>query len=235
MFRPDGADGRQLRRLGGVAAIGIGVAYIVTITLYAGVGAPPTGGEAWLRYLAPRTAGWWGILALSVLTDLLFVPVAFALYSLLKAVNRTAMLLATGLVALFVVLDLAVTWANYAALITLSGEYAAATDSVRRASLVAAADYASAVLSSRLEVVYAIVLLSSAILMIGVVMLKGKFGRLPAYLGLATGILGVATLSGWVVTVILNAVCATVWLLLVGYRLLRLDQPQAQNLLMTGR
>ena len=94
------ADGRQLRRLGGVAAIAIGIAYIVTIALYAGVGAPPTGGEAWLKYLAGGTTGWWAILALSVLTDLLFIPVAFALYFLLKGVNRTAMPVATALVAL---------------------------------------------------------------------------------------------------------------------------------------
>ena len=223
------ADGRQLRRLGGVAAIAIGIAYIVTIALYAGVGAPPTGGEAWLKYLAGRTAGWWAILALSVLTDLLFIPVAFALYFLLKGVNRTAMLVATALVALFVVLDLAVTWANYASLITLSGEYSATTGSVRRASLIAAADYASAVLSSRLEVVYAIVLLSSAILVIAVVMLKGKFGRPPAYIGVATGILGVASLAGWTATIILNALCATIWTLLVGYQLLRFDQQQGSE------
>ena len=38
------------------------------------------------------------------------------------------MLLATACVGLFTVLDLAITWTNYASLITLSGNYAAAAN-----------------------------------------------------------------------------------------------------------
>jgi hypothetical protein len=49
-----------------------------------------------------------------VATDLLFVPVLWALYAVLKNVNRTMMLAGTSLVALFIVLDLAITWPNYA-------------------------------------------------------------------------------------------------------------------------
>ena len=60
---------------------------------------------------------WWAILGLSVLTDLLLVPVALALYLALKGVDRDAMLVATAFIGLFVVLDLAVTWPNYASLI----------------------------------------------------------------------------------------------------------------------
>lgn len=130
----------------------------------------------------------------------------------------------SALTALFIVLDLAVTWANYGALITLSGNYAAATNEAQRATYVAAADYPAAVLASRLETVYAIVVLSFGILIIGLVMLKGDFGKSAAYLALATGILGIASMAGWSVTVIMNAVLATVWVLFVGYRLYRLGQ-----------
>jgi hypothetical protein len=56
---------------------------------------------------------------------------------------------------------------------------------------VAAASYAAAMVTSRLMVIYAIVILSSAILMIGAVMLKGVFNRTTAYLGIATGVLGI--------------------------------------------
>jgi hypothetical protein len=133
-------------------------------------------------------------------------------------------LVATAFVGLFIVVDLAVTWANYAALITLSGNYAAATSDVQRAAYVAAANYPSAVLASRLEVVYSIVDLSFAILLIGLVMLKGVFGKPTAYLVLATGVFGIASISGFGVTVIVNAVLATVWILFVGYRLYRLGQ-----------
>src|SRR6266508_2244728 len=215
-------DGKWSYRVGGISALVLGVAYIVIFPLYAHVGAPPSGdGEAWLQYLAGKTTVWWAILGLSVLTDFLYVPVALSLYLALKGVHRNAMLLATALVGLFVVLDLAVSWSAFASLLTLSGNYTAASNDVQRAAYVTAAHGASAVLTSRLEVVYAIVL-SSGILMIGFVMLKGVFSRTTAYLGVLTGILGIVSMAGWSVTIIMNAILATVWLLFVGYRLYRL-------------
>lgn len=73
-------DQKQWYRVGGIAALVLGIAYIIIVPLYAHVGAPPIGGEAWFKYLPGKTTVWWAILALSVLTDFLFVPVAFALY-----------------------------------------------------------------------------------------------------------------------------------------------------------
>ncbi|MBV9670595.1 MAG: hypothetical protein JOZ43_06535, partial [Acidobacteriales bacterium] len=190
-------DGKGLYRVGGICALVLGVAYLVIIPLYASVGAPPTGGEAWLTYLDGKTTVWWVILGLSVLTDVLFVPVAFALYLALQGVNRNAMLVATAFVGLFIVLDLAVTWTNYASLITLSGNYGAATNDAQRMPYIAAANYASAVLTSPLERVYAIVDLSFAMLLIGLVMLKGIFRKSTAYVGVATGVLGIVSITGW--------------------------------------
>jgi hypothetical protein len=90
-----------------------------------------------------------------------------------------------------------------------------------------AANYASAVLASPLEIVYAIVTLSFGILVIGFVMLRGVFNKITAYLGLATGILGIVSLTGLSLTIIMNALFATVWILVVGYRLCRLAQEQS--------
>jgi hypothetical protein len=220
------AEGKWLYRSGGISALILGIAYVITIPLFAHVGPPPSGGEVWLKYLEGKTTVWWTILGLAVLTDFLFVPVALSLYLALKGVNRNAMLVATAFVGLFVVLDLAVTWTNYASLLTLSGLHATATSDVQRAGYVAAANYASAVLASRTEVFYSIVDLSLGILMIGFVMLKGKgiFNETTAYLGLATGVSGILSIAGSWITIIMNAVLATVWVLLVGYRLLRLGQ-----------
>ncbi len=221
----DSADpsGKSLYLAGGISALVLGCAYLAIFPLFARVGAPPVGdGEVWLKYLAGKTAGWWAILALSVLTDFLYVPVALALYLALKDVSRNVMLVATAFVLLFAVLDLAVTWSHYAALLTLSARYEAAATDVQRATYVAAASYASAVLASRLLVVYAIVDLSFGILLIGAVMLRGRFGKTAAWLALATGISGIASLAGWGFTIILNALLATIWLLLIGYRLCRL-------------
>jgi len=218
-------DERWLYRVGGTSAIVLGLAYVAIFPLYARVGAPPTGdGAAWLRYLAGKTDVWWTILGLSVLTDVLFVPVAVALYSALERIHRPAMLLATAFVGLFVVLDLAVTWTGYASLLNLSRHHAAATNDAERAAYVAAAHAASAVLTSPLLVVYAIVTLSSGILVTGLVMRKGRFGGITAWLAIVTGVLGIGSLAGLTVTIILNAVCATVWVFFVGARLWRLGR-----------
>jgi hypothetical protein len=219
-----GVDQKQCYRVGGIAALVLGIGYTIIFPLYAYVGTPPNSGEAWFTYLPGKTAVWWAILGLSVFTDFLFVPVAFALYLALKGVNRNAMLLATAFMGLFVVLDLAVTWSHYASILTLYSNYSTATDDAHRASYVAAANYASAMLTSPLEIVYAIVTLSSGILLTGFVMLSGTFNKITAYFGLATGILGIVSLTGLSVIIIGNALFATVWLFLVGYRLYRLAQ-----------
>src|SRR6266566_5106898 len=219
-------DGKWLYRVGGTALV-IGIGYIIIFPSFAHVGAlPSSGGEVWLKYLEGKTTVWWAMLGLSVLTDFLFVPVALSLYVALERVNRNAMLIATAFVGLFVVLDMAVTWTNYASLLTLSGLHDAATNDVQRAAYVAAANYASAVLASRTEVFYSIVDFSVAILIIGFVMLKGKgiISKTTAYLGLAAGIFGIGSIAGLFVIIIVNAVLTTVWVWFVGYRLFRLGQ-----------
>jgi len=220
-------NGKWLYRVGGISALAIGVAYIIIFPLFAHVGgAPSSGGEAWLKYLEGKTMVWWAILGLCVFTDFLFVPVALSLYVALERVNRYAMLVATAFVGLFIVLDLAVTWTNYASLLTLSRLHTAATTDVQRAAYVAAANYASAVLASHTEVFYSIVELSVGILVIGLVMLRGKgiFSKTTAYLGLAAGIFGIVSIAGFFAIIIINAVLTTVWVLFVGYRLFRLGQ-----------
>jgi Domain of unknown function (DUF4386) len=220
--------GTWLYRVGGVSALLLGIGYIAIFPVYASVGAPPSGGEAWLEYSAGKTGAWSAILGLSVVTDLLFVPIALALYTALRGINRDAMLLSTAFVLLFVVLDLAVTWSNYAALIALGDGYAAATTEIQRMAYVAAASYPSAVLTSTLEGIYSIVTLAVGLLILGLVMLRSTFGRTVAWLGIATGILGIVSVvgalvvSGLSVAVIVASVLTTIWALLVGYRLLRL-------------
>jgi len=101
---------------------------------------------------------------------------------------------------------------------------AIATDDAHRASYIAAANYASAMLNSPLEIVYAIVTLSSGILLIGLVMLRGAFNKIKAYLALGTGVLGILSLTGSSFAIIGNALFATAWHFFVGYRLYRLAQ-----------
>jgi hypothetical protein len=222
--------GKWLYRVGGISAIVLGIAYIIIIALYVPVGVPPTGAEARLMYVAGNTTLWWAILGLSVLTDFLFIPLAFSLYAALKGINKNLMLMGTALVLLFVVLDLAITWTNYASIITLSGQYASATNDAERAVFVTAAIYPTMMLESRLLFVYNTLTLSVGILMTGVVMLKGIFSKTTAYLGVATGILGIVAVVGpffvsaLSAAIIIASILTTAWVMFAGYRLYRLGQ-----------
>ena len=216
------ADQKQWYRWGGVAALALAVGYIVIFPLFARVGAPPSGGEAFFKYLPGKTKIWWVILWISVFTDLLYVPLALVLYTALKAVNKNVMRLAAAFIGIFVVVDLAITWSHYASILSLYNSYAAAADDAHRAAFLAAAEYAAAVLATPLEVVYAITILSIGVLLIGILMLKSQFGLIPAYLGLITGVLGIVSLTGWHLAIIGNALFATLWLFFVGFRLIRL-------------
>lgn len=222
---PKHSDETLLYRVGGAAALAIGLAYLVIIALYASVGVLPEGGQAKLQALVGKTTPWWAIVGVSVLSNFLYVPFALALYFALRAINRFAMLLGTAFVGLFVILENAVNWTIYGALLVLSAEYAAVASESQKALLVAAATFASAVLESPLARVWAIGTLSFAFLLIGIVMLKSRFGKVAAYLGILTGILGLAAVAGVEIAVILNALAATVWVLLVGYKLVRLTPP----------
>jgi hypothetical protein len=228
-----GADAPAWYRVGGIAAVLLGLGYLVITPLYVLAGTLPVGGEASLEYLAERTTVWWAIVGLSILTDILFLPMAVALYVALERVDRMAMLAGTGLLALFVILDLAVTWPSIAAQIVLSGEHASTADAALRAAYVAAAEYASAVRAS--IGVYTILVPSLGILIIGVVMLRGAFGRVAGWLGVLTGVLGTIAVVGALFVSALGAlaiatsVLTTAWVLVVGYLLLRLarGRPQA--------
>lgn len=217
-------DQKWLYRVGGMAGLAIGVGYIAIVALYASVGVPPEGGEARLDYLAGKASAWWAIVGLSVLTNFLYVPLGFALYFALRGINRSAMLLGVAFMGLFLILENAVNWTGYGALLELSEGYAAAASESQRAIFIGAATYVSAVLESPLAGVWAIGTLSFAFLVIGLVMLKGVFSRLTAYVGILTGVLGMAAVAGVGVAIIPNALAALLWVFLVGYRLLQLSR-----------
>ena len=225
-----GREERATYRIGGSAAMALGIGYVVTMAVYATVGPPPTDGEAWLIYSAGKSSAWWAIVGLAILTDLLFIPVAFALYLLLRRVSRNAMAMATALVLLFVVLDLAVTQANFAALITLSGDYQAASTEADRAAILAAATYATAVISSTVGI-YSIVVLATGEMVLGIVMLRSDFSRAAAVVAIAAGVLGILSVAGASLApgvrdlVIASSVLTTLWVLLLGYRLFVRGRP----------
>ena len=223
-------NAKWLYRVGGISALAVGLGYIIIIPLYLMAGVLPSGGEAKLSYLAVKTAPWWAIIGLSVLTDLLYIPVALGFFLALKGINRSAMLLAAALLGLFATLELAITWPNYAALIGLSGQYSAATTDAQRAISIAGADYVSALLASPLVPIYTILVPGIGIFITSLVMLKGIFDKSTAYLGLVTGLfalmasVGPFLVSALDITIIIVSLLTTFWFLFAGYRLYRLGK-----------
>jgi hypothetical protein len=216
-----------LYRTGGVSALALGISYIIITVLYILGGALPGEAEEWLRHLAGHTNEWYAILGLSVLTDFLFLPVAWSLYFALKELHKNAILAGAGFLVLFVVLDLAVTWPNYASLIQLSGKYAAA--GAQQTVVIGAANYAFEVLSGTLFGVYTILVPSLGILIIGIIQ-KEVFGIVTAYLGIITGIMGIISVVGPFfipslgMAAVITSVLTLVWLLFVGFKLLKLSR-----------
>ncbi len=179
-------------------------------------------------HLANHTGVWWAILGLSVLTDFLFLPIAWALYIALKDFQKHIILAGVVFLLLFIFMDLAVTWPNYASLIQLGGRYAQTADEALRAPVVTAAVYAYEVLSSWLFGVYTILVPAIGIALCGIAMLHGAFGKATAYLGIATGVLGFISVAGPFflptlgMTAIITSVFTLLWIVLAGLTLMKL-------------
>ena len=166
-----------------------------------------------------------------VSSDVLFVVAALALYVALKGLNRDAMLVAVAFLALYIVLDLAVTGLNFGPLVTSSQAYTTTTDPARQAAYLAVANYSHAI--SGLSQPISSGILSLGILIASLVMRKGIFSKLVANLGVLTALVGIAygasvVLPALGIFVGTSAEDETIWFLLVGYKLIRLGETTAQ-------
>jgi hypothetical protein len=216
----------QARRYGGLSALLVAGGYVAIMPLFAAAGAPPVGAAERLAYHAAHPGPWPRIIALSVLTDLLLIPFALALWVQLRGGAPALAAIAAAFTGLFVVLDLAVTWPAYTSLVSLAARYDAA-DAAARAALVAGAAAPSAVLSSPLQAVNSILTLSVGILAAGLGARSVGLGRASAWLAVTTGVVGIASVAHTAVTGTMSplAIAATLltigWLLATGAAMLR--------------
>ena len=223
---------KSLYLVGGVAMLACGVFYYMGMILSLLLGPAPTNGQEYLTALSTHVqTAQLNFLVFSIV-DLLLIPVTFALYFALKAVSRNTILMASALMILFSVFDLGVTELTSFAAVSLSQSYAAATTDVARASYIAAANYALAVLPVATFLSY--VISSVGILIIGIVMIRGVFLRIGAVFGIATGIVG--TLGGFYIFVpslsiflLVSLVLFGIWTTFSGLRLVRLGVGGAKS------
>ena len=221
---------KGMYRVGGIGLLLFGLIYLTNLTLGIYGGIPgATDSVQYLQSLAAHPSLAQVSYGLFSLSDFLLVPAVFALYLALKHIAKNTMLVATGLMAVFVVVDLAITEANSLTLVALTQHAAAATSATARAAYLAGANYALATVA--LATFYSWVISSVGVLIISIVMLKGVFTKLTAYLGIVVGIVG--TVAGFYVYVpaltvltALTLVAFGLWCVLAGIRLYRLGKPQ---------
>jgi hypothetical protein len=220
---------RDLYRAGGVSAA-LFVVLILTAIVLVVVAPPPlfANGATTLQYIASHKA-LYIIEQVLWLTPNVFAAVVFlALFQALKHLNRSYA--ALGALAGFVswVLGLAIptTGGGAPVLVYLSDQYMAATTAAQHTAFATAAE---AFIVENNTPFAAGVLAPVGILVISLVMLKGVFPKGVAYLGIATGVLGVV---GEVFRPLIGAgysvygVLLPIWFLAVGWKLYRLARDE---------
>lgn len=184
---------KQLYRLGGVAAL-ISFA-VIPLAVVVFVAWPPPSFQPtssavsdWFKIFQDNAFR--GVLdgdLLLMIAQVAFVPLLLALYAALRKVNQPFMAVALALGVIGVTASLA---SNPSfSLLSLSAQYASATDPALRSQLVAAGQALLATYQGT-PYVMGYVLQGLAMLVSGTVMLRGSiFGRRTAYVGIAAGVL----------------------------------------------
>jgi len=189
--RPD--SWRLLYRVGGVSAWLLVGMLVAAIVLAIATPAPPTaGGTATLDYIAAHRTLYIVHQQLWLVPGLFGMVTYLALYPALKDLGRSLAALGTAVGGSAWALTLAIptTTTGAPALVFLSDQFTATTDPARRTALAAAAE--TLIAQNRTPVVVG-PLTAVGLLIVSIVMLRGVFPRAVAYLGIATGVLGVAS------------------------------------------
>ena len=156
----------------------VGLTYLAQVVLGALVSAP-LDNQQFLQSLTNHAGIARATYGLFSVADFLLIPAVLALYLSLKGVGKNLMLVGTGLMAVFIVVDLTLTDAGTLAIVTLTQHAATAASAAQRAAYLAAAHYGLATVP--LANTYSFVIPSAGILLISMVMLKGVFSKWTAY------------------------------------------------------
>jgi len=164
---------------------------------------------------------------LAAIGELLLLPGGLALYFSLKDVKKTPMLIATGLWVVGVLMFLS-SRGQIISLSQISGRYMETTNETMKAAYLASAEIALEI-QNTYSMMGIILLLCVASIMIGLVMLKGVFGKFIGCLVIAAGIFSLYTPLGVILgvpTIILfiGIALSAIWQLLVGATLYKLGK-----------
>jgi hypothetical protein len=223
---------RGLYRLSGILLVMSGaggfVVYLLSARLYAsGV---PTDATGYLQLFSQHqllAATDWG---LWIFGDFWLLPVAIALYLVLRRINNSLALVGSILSIVYVLFDICVTELNSLTLVVLSQGYASATSDALRAPFVAAATYAVAALP--IQTFFSFTIGAVGWLFWSLLMPKSFFGWATAIFGVIVNVMGIFGGVGALMPAsspfyllglftIFGALFTAVWFIVVGAQLYR--------------
>ena len=211
-------------RIGGICLLGAGVAYGISAVLSIVIAAPPSGAELYLsavsRHLEISRLNFW----LWVASDVLLLPGAFALYLALRHIAKRTMIVGAGLLAVFAVLDAALT-ERYSLLLVADAQRYAMVAGSQRLAVLAAASHTLSLLPAATFLSYAVS--SVGLLLVSMVMLRGVFTKPSAYAGIVAAVEGIVggfypLVPSLAVLLAPSLVAFALWALFSGRRLLAL-------------
>ena len=217
-----------LCRIGGVSMLIAGPLFIILTALAIALAPSLVSTNAALKNLAGQSILLQTDIGLAILSDLLVIPAALALYLALRGINKKAMPVASGFLCLFVVLDWGIALPNFLSLLTTSQNYLAATSDALRATYVASMNNQFSTLSLVLPIC-AFLVPSIGSLVASFVMLGGIFRRLVAYVGIVASFAGILVGFSILLPALgnLNLVSLPlfgIWFVLAGTRLYRMGK-----------
>lgn len=214
-----------LYRAGGVSGLLAGAIYIVAAILIFTTPSPPlAGGAETLAFINAHRSLYILKQILWLAPSVLAMVVFLALYPALKHLNKSyaAIGAVLGISAWALSLAWPTTGEGAPTLVYLSDRYAAATTAPERTAFATAAEVliATEAIPAALGVLQTI-----GILVISLVMVSGGFPKSVAYLGVATGAIGIvseALISILGIAYAIYGVLVMVWFLVIGWQLYRL-------------
>ncbi len=228
-IRPD-PSWKTLYVAGGLCAFGAMLAYLIALVIEFSVETPPdSGGAATLQYIADHRSIYILQQILWLGPSILLMVTFLALWPLLKELDKSigAIGAVLGIVSWGVTLAYPATGGGAPALVYLSDQYVAATTDSQRAAFASAAEgfIAQNYIATMIGVLEA-----AGILIVSVVLLGGIVHRGVAFLGLATGAVGIVSealkpLLG--MGYALYGLLVLLWITAVGWELLRLARTDA--------
>jgi hypothetical protein len=164
------------------------------------------------------------LFGLAALGEFLLMPGVLGLYLSLKDVKKNHMLIGTAVWLVAIPMFL-ISRGQIISLLPISGIYTATTSEILRAAYLASADLA--IEAANVYAVMALDLLGVGAVIIGLVMLKGVFGKGTGYLVIVAGILILLGTCGVLLEVltvltIFGLVLTAVWQMVVGAKLYKL-------------